>query len=534
MTTIPRFSLTTLTFTGPPDSPSNNAFEIDLVATFRLADGTTINANGFFDGGSTYRVHFSPPAVGVWTWHTNSSTTKLAGHTGTIRATPAQSRGPIHSKGFGLYYADGTPAVSVGTTCYQWASKGFAMQSKTLKTLASSPFNKIRMTIFPKWYVYNHANPVEVGTPFAIKPNSVASNASNWQCTGAKCPSLAGSFDLRRFNVSFWQNYEKLVQQLNAMGVVADVILFHPYDNGHWGFDCLGGRNASTYNTTNDAFYLKYAAARLSAYSNVWWSMANEWSFCGCKAKGINTTKLQSPSPIWDDLFKVLVQNDPYGRQKSIHNGNLLYNHSRPWITHVSLQGLETNTPDLRKQYGKPVVWDEVQYEGDIPEGWGHLSAEEMSDRYWWGASLGVHVGHSETLLRTGLKDDDQPLWWAKGGELIGDSPKRIDFMRRTWAAIKEEHGVDFGALVPTQLMVSQKWGKPVANVLASKDGRFRFVHVLRPGTWKVPLEEEEASTWKVATLDYWRMGWSNRTVTGESVEITAVEVPANVVIVSS
>ena len=30
-------------------------------------------------------------------------------------------------------------------------------------------FNKIRMTVFPKWYIYNHKNPVEVGTVFAFK-----------------------------------------------------------------------------------------------------------------------------------------------------------------------------------------------------------------------------------------------------------------------------------------------------------------------------------------------------------------------------
>ena len=44
----------------------------------------------------------------------------------------------------------------------------------------------------------------------------------------------------------------------SGMGVVADIIVFHPYDGGHWGFDCMGGRDPNTYNTTNDKFYLKY------------------------------------------------------------------------------------------------------------------------------------------------------------------------------------------------------------------------------------------------------------------------------------
>ena len=57
--------------------------------------------------------------------------------------------------------------------------------------------------------------------------------------------------------------------------VIADIILFHPYDGDHWGFDCLG--------IDADRFYLEYAISRLAAFRNVWWSMANEWSFVGCK-----------------------------------------------------------------------------------------------------------------------------------------------------------------------------------------------------------------------------------------------------------
>ena len=97
------------------------------------------------------------------------------------------------------------------------------------------------------------------------------------------------------------------------MGVIADVILFHPYDGGHWGFDCMGGLDPATYDTANDRFYLEYVAARLSSFKNVWWSMANEWSFCHCKSRG--------PSPVWDELFETLSAADPYGRQTSIHNG---------------------------------------------------------------------------------------------------------------------------------------------------------------------------------------------------------------------
>ena len=324
--------------------------------------------------------------------------------------------------------------------------------------------------------MYNHANPVETGAAFPILPGSPAANATLWNCVGTGKPCsrrLEGSFDLRRFNVSFWQQYERLLHSLDDMGIIADIIVFHPYDNGHWGFDCLGGRNASTYDTTNDHFYLRYLAARFAAFKNVWCkmlivsrfairvsvsltrkaslfagAMANEWSFCQCKSRGINGTFLQSPAPVWDDLFQALSAADPYKRQMSIHNGNLLYNHSRPWITHVSLQGLEDRTAEIRTKYAKPVIWDEVQYEGDIPPGWGRLTGQQEADRFWWGLSMGVFVGHSETILRPSVIDDDQPLWWAKGGTLIGSSPARIAWLRSLQGRLFPPN---IGALTPSK-----------------------------------------------------------------------------------
>ena len=57
---------------------------------------------------------------------------------------------------------------------------------------------------------------------------------------------------------------------------------------------------------------------------------------------------------------------------------------------------------------------DEVMYEGNIGV-WGGLTAGQMVDRFWWGLSYGIYVGHGETIKQPGLADDDQVLWWSKG-----------------------------------------------------------------------------------------------------------------------
>ena len=108
----------------------------------------------------------------------------------------------------------------------------------------------------------------------------------------------------------------------------------------------------------------------------------------------------------------------------------LLYNHTNPLVTHASIQN-GSAVEDVgravlyRDVYRKPIVFDEVKYEGDIPQRWGNLSAEEMVHRFWQGTIAGTYVGHGETYLHP-----NDVLWWSKGGVLRGQSPPRIAFLR--------------------------------------------------------------------------------------------------------
>ena len=98
--------------------------------------------------------------------------------------------------------------------------------------------------------------------------------------------------------------------------------------------------------------------------------------------------------------------SDPYGHLRSIHNGTLLYNHTQPWVTHASIQNGSAvedagRAVLYRDVYRKPIVFDEVKYEGNIPQRWGNLSAEELVHRFWEGTIAGTYVGHGETYLRS-------------------------------------------------------------------------------------------------------------------------------------
>jgi hypothetical protein len=223
-----------------------------------------------------------------------------------------------------------------------------------------------------------------------------------------------GKFDFTRFNPAFFRLLEKSVASLGELGVQADLILFHPYD--HWGFSDMGKEA--------DDLYVNYIIARLSAFDNVWWSLANEYDLMATSTKS-------KYGDDWERFAEIIRTNDPYDHLRSIHNCFAFYDHTRPWITHCSIQRQDLYktseyTDTWRKMYSKPVVIDECAYEGNINHGWGNITGEEMVRRFWEGAVRGGYVGHGETYY-----NKEEILWWSKGGVFAGKSVPRIAFLKK-------------------------------------------------------------------------------------------------------
>jgi hypothetical protein len=382
--TVERWGLYQVTLAGP--TTGNPFVDVRLQAAFQLRE-RVVRVDGFYDGGGAYRIRFMPDQPGEWTYVTSSNVPLLNGKRGvfTAAAPTGNNHGLVrvrYKTHFG--HEDGTPYVPIGTTAYAWIHQGDRLEQQTLQTLRSAPFNKLRMCIFPKSYVYNNNEPVYY--PFER--------------------SATGVNDFSRFNPEFFSHLERRIQDLQALGIQADLILFHPYDR--WGYNDMPAG-------VNDR-YLRYTVARLAAYRNVWWSLANEWDL-------VKTKKVED----WDRFFRIVQESDPYNHLRSIHHSVTMYDHSKPWVTHVSFQGEDAaKIRDYAAQYGKPVIDDECQYEGNIPRRWGNISAQELVRRFWVGTVAGGYVGHSETYL-----DPNEILWWSKGGVLKGQSPQRIAFLRK-------------------------------------------------------------------------------------------------------
>ncbi|MEJ2007126.1 MAG: DUF5060 domain-containing protein [Acidobacteriota bacterium] len=433
-------------------SYSNPFKDVQLKCEFKSAHhDREVVAEGFYDGDNSWKVRLMPTVEGEWTYRTLSNDSDLNGKTGLFRTSPphADNHGPVGVQNqYHFGYADGTPLYVLGTTLYNWVHRDEALQRQTLQSLKQNPFNKVRFCVFPKWYPYNHVEPPRY--PY-VK-------------TGVS------KFDFERFNPSYFRHIEKRLSDLEALGIQADLILFHPYDK--WGF--------SKMNPADDDAYLHYLIARVASFRNVWWTMANEWDF-------------MKPAKNWDHIFQTVQKADPYGHLRGIHNGRVWYDHSKPWVTHcdLQLQGGDTYVTALgaRQKYGKPVLMDEYGYEGNNMMHWGSLTGRRETSRHWGVTMAGGYASHGETYVHPG-----DILWWAVGGELVGESPARLRFLKQIF------NGTPFQQLQPLPDAVKR-------GTALGKEGEIYFFHFTETG-YREEFEVRIGGTgaFRVEMIDPWEM----------------------------
>ena len=164
---------------------------------------------------------------------------------------------------------------------------------------------------------------------------------------------------------------------------------------------------------------------------------------------------------------------------------------------------------EWREKYQKPVVLDEIAYEGNIQHGWGNLTGEEMLRRFWEAACRGGYPGHGETYL-----NKENILWWSHGGILHGESHKRFGFLLDR---LKETPGL---GLMP----YSRTWDEvcavpqeitPGEAECGCKEYYLIYYSFMRPTFREFHFDDQ--SKWHVRVLDTWNMTIDDRgTFTGK------------------
>jgi hypothetical protein len=361
--------------------------EVQLHCSF-VSGSETVSVTGFFDGNSTWKVRFMPPKEGSWTFKTRSNEPSLDGKAGEFEAVAPgkDNHGPVQvAKRFHFSYADGKPFYPLGTTTYVLFHFDRESQVRTLGTLSATAFTKTRILVMP------FSSLIPGPCPFER-------NAS-------------GEIDSDRYDVEFFRRYETGLLDLQALGIEADLILFHPYD---------AKGTFSRMDEAHDKDFIQYATARLAAFRNVWWTLTNEFDLY--PQFGIEKN--------WRALGECLAECDPYRHLRGIHNSCVgFYDNSEEWITHVILQDitLQRLTAEPRnnsamgldaRKFGKPVVVDEYGYEGDIAMTWGSIAPREAVEMHWSITMAGAYGSHGESYYGT------------PRGRFVGASPERLAFLK--------------------------------------------------------------------------------------------------------
>ena len=425
-----------------------------------------------FQAGKKYLIRFMPMETGLWQVSAGNEETAFD-------CVPAQpgNHGPVRTNGMRFLYADGTPYLPFGTTCYAWTHQPENVRMQTLETLKASPFSKIRMCVFPKHMIYSENEPERF--PFERKAD--------------------GSWNVDQPNEDFWQDFEKQIEALDELGIEADLILFHPYDR--WGFATLPQEDGLK--------YLDYCVRRLGAYKNIWWSLANEYDLL-----------LKKTQEDWEAYAARLLRDDGKRHLRSIHNCCQPYP-KQDWMTHVSVQ---TSVPRkalaLRWQYQLPVIVDEFGYEGDIEFTWGNLTAREFVHRAWTAVCSGAWPTHGETLL-----NKKEHLWWAKGGVLQGEAPERLRFLKDLIASlpgtpepliqplaydvngtkVDENNNPFVAAMMRFNETDRVNYMLEITPTAIRGDG-WQLYYLGRGQSQRTIIQLPEVETWTAETIDTWNM----------------------------
>ncbi|MFZ7127501.1 MAG: DUF5060 domain-containing protein [Desulfobacterales bacterium] len=227
---------------------ANPYLNVEVNSVFSHAEKGRIHVRGFWDGGKAFKVRFTPPNSGIWTFSISSipldpglvrKGTVLVGnasedHRGFLRRDDRYTRSFV--------FDDGTRYLMVGQTYYSiirkaWDDPGWF---ESIENSTRYGFNKFRILAWP------------------------------WNGKGSlPRPSPFFDNDHDRINVAYFQKLDDIVERIRSKKAIVDLILWkdHP-EEAHGTID-------------QDFAFVEYLISRYAAYPNVIWTLANEWEYSG-------------------------------------------------------------------------------------------------------------------------------------------------------------------------------------------------------------------------------------------------------------
>jgi hypothetical protein len=386
----------------------------------KAGEPTRTAVDGFCDSqdGSVFRIRFMPPSPGDYMY---SITYQQGGfektQTGTFRATDGHHRGPIRVDTqypwHFIWQGTGEHYFFNGTTAFWlmgWRDENTIQYS--IERLHRLKINRIRVLMAGAANIF-WGEPVMTGPNFTMMLRP-------WVTESPESFDRPG-IDYSRFNVPYWQKWEHMVRFARDRDVIISAIV-----------DISTHKAQPAAGSEDERRYIRYAAARLSAFSNITWDLGDDLdSFRDEKWAHETGTLLQS----WDP-YRHLATSHPVHRENQ--------DRASDWFGFTSIQDwsrsqhslmLEERQIQMRTGRIIPQANEEYGYEDHYPH-WAPPPPGDSADtlrRVAWDIAMAGAYGTAGETCRPGTN-----IWPDTGGGWINGRSDDTTTMLNGYAHIVE------------------------------------------------------------------------------------------------
>ena len=424
-----------------PDAP-NPFTDVTLLGSFAKA-GTSerTNVEGFCDSpdGSVFRIRFMPSVPGDYTY---SITFRQGGFektsTGAFRATEGRRRGPIRVDPkypwHFIWQGTGEHYFFNGTTAYWlpgWHDERIIDDS--LERLHRLKVNRLRVLLAGAANQF-WGEPVTTGDNFTmfLRP---------WLAEAPESFDHPG-IDFTRFNIPYWQKWERMLRFARERDMIISVVLDIPTHHAQAPADSPEERR-----------YFRYAVSRLSAFSNITYDLGDD----------LDSFRDEN----WAHETGTLIESwDPYKHLATSHPVNPVHqDRASVWFGFTSIQEwsrrqhalmLEQRQIQLKTGRIIPQTNEEYGYEDHYPR-WAPPppgdSAETLRHTAWEIAMAGAYGTTGESCRRgTNIWPDTGGGWINGRGDdsmvMLDGYAHMVDFFTsfEWWKTEPHDELVNHGA----------------------------------------------------------------------------------------
>ncbi len=446
---------------------ANPFVDATLTGSFGKA-GTAVQTpvDGFCDSedGGVFRIRFMPPVPGEYSfsvvYREGASETRFIGK---FRGQPSQRKGPVRVDSaypwHFVWEGTGEHYFFNGTTAFWlmgWRDERVIRTS--IERLHGLKVNRIRVLL-------DGAANILWGEPVMTDEN-FSIIVRPWKAKASQDFDKPG-IDFARFDVAYWQKWERMLAFAREKNMIISVIM-----------DISTHQAQAPAGSEEERRYFRYAAARLSSFSNITWDLGDDLdSFRDEK---------------WaHELGTFLVGCDPYKHLATSHPVHREHqDRAADWFGFTSIQDwsrkqhalmLEERELQLRTGRIIPQTNEEYGYEDHYPHWapWPVGDSSETLRRCAWEIAMAGSYGTAGETARRGVN-----IWPDTGGGWINGRGDDTMVMLKGY-----EHMVDFFA--------SFEWWKTIPHdefvnngcYCLAKPGELYAVYLPHEGNVKVHLE---------------------------------------------